>query len=175
MQTVVHRIETIACVLYTFRLYLLWRCIRDSTLEKLPRRHTVARFTGVTMGSGLAVKRILKGFSSVPAIGGSLVYPSIAHVLCFIPGDLHTYDSWRWAGLASKHISKALSCVLAIGICFMYPSRASLLCLLSRVTCLARLAFICGYRIASFICSSEICTARLVIVTMVSGQPASAS
>jgi len=66
---VVYRIETLATIFVSLRLYLLWRCTRDWNLSQMPKRHTVARFTRVQMNSGLALKRLLSGFKSVFFIG----------------------------------------------------------------------------------------------------------
>jgi len=66
---VVYRIETLATIWVSLRLYLLWRCTRDWNLQQMPKRHTVSRFTRVPMNSALALKRLLSGFKSVFFIG----------------------------------------------------------------------------------------------------------
>lgn len=43
--------------------------MRDYNLSLMPKRHTVARFTSVKMGSGLALKRLMTGFQSIIFIG----------------------------------------------------------------------------------------------------------
>ena len=67
--TVVYHIETLACIFVSFRLYLLWRVVRDYNLSLMPKRHTVARFSGIQMDSSLALKRLLNGFQSFVFIG----------------------------------------------------------------------------------------------------------
>ena len=59
-----HQLETIFAVWNTGRLYLVARCVADIVLLRLPKRHTIATFSGVPIGYSFAFKRI---FSDIAA------------------------------------------------------------------------------------------------------------
>jgi hypothetical protein len=59
-----HQLETTFAVWNTGRLYLVARCVADITLLRLPKRHTIATFSGVPIGYSFAFKRI---FSDIAA------------------------------------------------------------------------------------------------------------
>jgi hypothetical protein len=66
---VVYRGETLFCLVNTLRVYLIARVIADSVLAKLPRRHTVSMFVGVTISKKFAFKKLLNGWTSIAYIG----------------------------------------------------------------------------------------------------------
>lgn len=46
-------------------MYQVWRVFRDRVLSKLPKRHTVAAFHGMEIGSAFAFKMMLTGNQAV--------------------------------------------------------------------------------------------------------------
>jgi hypothetical protein len=62
--------ETLMASFNMFRLYLLWRVIRNWMVEDLPKRCTLAGFQRFTIGSGFAVKRMLHSWLAVFYLGG---------------------------------------------------------------------------------------------------------
>lgn len=57
-----YRAETIACTCNLARIYLLWRVIREWAVSDLPKRHTVAAFASIRIGSIFAIKRLLNSW-----------------------------------------------------------------------------------------------------------------
>ncbi|KAJ1495268.1 hypothetical protein T484DRAFT_1763363 [Baffinella frigidus] len=58
---ILYRVETVLAIYSTLRFYLVWRCVRDAFLQALPKRHTVAAFSHINLGSAFAFKVILNG------------------------------------------------------------------------------------------------------------------
>ena len=56
------RIETLAALANTTRLYLIWRYYRDVVLHNLPMRHTIASFTSARFGTVYVLKKSLHGW-----------------------------------------------------------------------------------------------------------------
>jgi hypothetical protein len=62
---VAYRSECILSVITSFKLYTLWRVLRDFYLRDLPNRHTISTMVQVHIGSGFAFKRMLRGSSAL--------------------------------------------------------------------------------------------------------------
>jgi len=60
-----YRSECILSVITSFKLYTLWRVLRDFYLRDLPNRHTISTMVQVQIGSGFAFKRMLRGSSAL--------------------------------------------------------------------------------------------------------------
>jgi len=65
---ILYRGETLCTVVATFRVYLVWRILRDQILLRLPKRHTVSAYTRISFGSALTFKMILNSRGAMPFI-----------------------------------------------------------------------------------------------------------
>lgn len=74
----VYRLESVCCLLSSFKLYLIWRVIRDRMLRGHPKRRIVSRFTYVDFNSMFAFKEI---FNSHGLKGVGIVWLSSLIVL----------------------------------------------------------------------------------------------
>ena len=61
---VVYRIETIAALLNTIRIYLFFRWLRDYELSKMAKRHTIESFAGAKFNNKYICKRWLHGWNA---------------------------------------------------------------------------------------------------------------
>jgi hypothetical protein len=66
---VVYRIETLAALINMLRIYLLWKYLRDLTLNSIPKRHMITRFTGAEFRSIYVLKGLLRGRHGLVMIG----------------------------------------------------------------------------------------------------------
>ena len=60
----VYRIETVFSCLNLLRIYLIWRVVAHWMLSDLPKRHTLAGFKRVKLGSPFILKRMLNSWAS---------------------------------------------------------------------------------------------------------------
>ena len=58
----VYRIETVFSSLNLLRIYLLWRAFADYMLADLPKRHTLAGFSRVKLGTAFIMKRMMNSW-----------------------------------------------------------------------------------------------------------------
>jgi hypothetical protein len=61
---VVYRIETLAALLNTMRIYLVFRWLRDLEFSKMAKRHTIESFTGAKFNNVYIFKRWLHGWNA---------------------------------------------------------------------------------------------------------------
>jgi len=59
---VVYRIETVFSSLNLLRIYLLWRAFADYMLADLPKRHTLAGFSRIKLGTAFIMKRMMNSW-----------------------------------------------------------------------------------------------------------------
>ena len=59
---VVYRIETIAALVNTLRIYLVFRWLRDYELMRMDKRHTIATFSNTKFNNIFVLKRWLHGY-----------------------------------------------------------------------------------------------------------------
>ncbi len=62
---VVYRIETLAALLNTMRIYLVFRWLRDLEFSKMAKRHTIATFAGAKFNNVYVFKRWLHGWNAI--------------------------------------------------------------------------------------------------------------
>ncbi|KAJ1487095.1 hypothetical protein T484DRAFT_1787673 [Baffinella frigidus] len=74
---VLYRIETVLAMWSTIRFYRGWQSIRDYVLVKLPKRHTVAAFDHLSLGSAYAFKVLMKGPFIIVMMKGNYAAPFI--------------------------------------------------------------------------------------------------
>ena len=60
----VYRIETVFSCLNLLRIYLIWRVVAHWMLSDLPKRHTLAGFKRVNLGTAFILKRMLNSWAS---------------------------------------------------------------------------------------------------------------
>ena len=65
---IVYRIESIGTVYNLMRSYTFWRFFRDIRLRDMPKRYTIANFTGVKFNSIFVLKKSLEGWNGVGMI-----------------------------------------------------------------------------------------------------------
>uniref|UniRef100_A0A7S0WHU2 Potassium channel domain-containing protein n=1 Tax=Hemiselmis tepida TaxID=464990 RepID=A0A7S0WHU2_9CRYP len=59
------RVETFGAVINCLRLYLVARCFTDWILARMPKRHTVATYAAVDLGTSYAFKQLFNGWGGV--------------------------------------------------------------------------------------------------------------
>jgi len=59
------RVETFGAVMNCLRLYLVARCFTDWILARMPKRHTVATYAAVDLGTSYAFKQLFNGWGGV--------------------------------------------------------------------------------------------------------------
>jgi hypothetical protein len=91
---VVYRAETLASLVNTVRIYLVWRYYRDWVLFHLARRHTIASFSGAKFGTVFVLKKSLHGWRAtlfilacwmVSLVLVSYWYRSAEFSACYLP------------------------------------------------------------------------------------------
>ena len=88
---ILYRAETIFAVWNSVRFYLFWRCYVDWQLQDLPRKHTVASFTGVRLNSSFTFKHVLNTDQAVAFIAclwTSLVLVLSEYSLLSLPASI---------------------------------------------------------------------------------------
>jgi hypothetical protein len=88
---ILYRAETMFAVWNSLRCYLFWRCYVDWQLKDLPRKHTVASFTGVRLNSSFTFKQVLNSDQAVAFIAclwASLLLLLGEHSLPSLPASL---------------------------------------------------------------------------------------
>ena len=70
---VIYEIETIFACVNTFRVYLVWRAFSDWMLSDLPKRHTLAGFASLDIGTTFVIKRMLHSWRSLYYVFGSWI------------------------------------------------------------------------------------------------------
>ena len=88
---ILYRAETMFAVWNSLRCYLFWRCYVDWQLKDLPRKHTVASFTGVSLNSSFTFKQVLNSDQAVAFIAclwASLLLLLGEHSLPSLPASL---------------------------------------------------------------------------------------
>lgn len=59
---IVYRIETVFSSFNLLRIYLVWRWFAEYALADLPKRYTLAGFSGVKLGTAFILKRMLSSW-----------------------------------------------------------------------------------------------------------------